>query len=219
MGGSGDFKENIGKLIAMYIPRHFRSTDQKEITAFMQRFNFGTLITAEDNIPTATHLPFLIEEEGDRVVLSSHFARANPQAATLEGKEILVIFSEPHAYISPAFYEKEQNVPTWNYVAVHAYGKARIISDEIGMLALLEKSILAFDADYMQQWQRLSEDYKSRMLKGIVAFQIEVTNLEGKKKLSQNKTQTEQQRIIDAFSRSEDQNEIQIAEYMKLNNI
>jgi len=218
LGRSGHLEKNAGKLIDMYIPKHYLSTDQKEITAFMQRYNFGTLITAEENIPTATHLPFLTEEEGDGVVLSSHFAKANPQAAALEGKEILVIFSEPHAYISPAFYEKEQNVPTWNYVAVHAYGKARLISDETGMLALLEKSILAFDTDYIQQWQRLPDDYKSRMLKGIVAFQIEVTTLEGKKKLSQNKTPTEQKRIIDAFSRSEDQNQVQIAEYMKLNN-
>ena len=152
------------------------------------------------------------------MVLSSHFAKANPQAGVLEGKEILVIFSEPHAYISPKFYEKEQNVPTWNYLAVHAYGRATQITDEQEMTALLEKSILMFEADYMQQWQKLPQEYKSKMLKGMVAFQINVTSLEGKKKLSQNKTEAEQQRIIEAFSQSDDQNEVQIAEYMKLNN-
>lgn len=183
----------------------------------MQRYSFATLVTAEANVPSATHLPFIIEENDDEIILSSHFSRANPQATRLEEKELLVIFSEPHAYVSPSLYEKTENVPTWNYLAVHAYGKAKILSAEEEVVALLERSIVAFEPEYLKQWQQLSQEYKSKMVKGIVAFQIGVTSVEGKKKLSQNKTKAEQHRIIEAFDHSQDPKAQQIAEYMKLN--
>lgn len=201
----------------MYIPKHFLNSDQDEAVVFMQKYSFATLVTAEQNIPVATHLPFLIQKIDDRIILSSHFAKANPQAAAIAGSDILVIFTEPHAYISPRFYERDQNVPTWNYLAVHAYGKATIIEDEAGKLALMERTIVNYEAKYLEQWRGLSNDYKLKMLKGIVAFDIEISDLQAKKKLSQNKTAVEQQNIIDAFSQSNDPNEVQIAEYMKLN--
>ncbi|MBK8473954.1 MAG: FMN-binding negative transcriptional regulator [Sphingobacteriales bacterium] len=94
---------------------------------------------------------------------------------------------EPHAYISPQLYESPINVPTWNYIAVHAYGKAQLIADEIAATALLEQTINYYEAQYMVQWNSLPQDYKDRLLKGIVAFEIVVTELQGKQKLSQNK--------------------------------
>lgn len=201
----------------MYIPRHFLATDQEELIAFMQKYSFATLVSAENNIPLATHLPFLVRKIDDRIILSSHFARANPQASSITGADILVIFSEPHAYISPRYYEKEENVPTWNYLAVHAYGRAAIIDDEAGKLSLMERTISNYEVEYLDQWSRLSDAYKIRMLKGIVAFDVVVSDLQGKKKLSQNKTAVERENIIGAFSQSTDSNEVQIAEYMKQN--
>ena len=198
----------------MYISKHFKNTDHNETIAFMRKYSFGTIITAINNLPFATHLPFIIEQKEETVFITSHFAKANLQANQLNG-EVLVIFNEPHAYVSPRFYEKEQNVPTWNYIAVHAYGKASIIATKDDQLQMMEQMILNYDAPYLSQWNGLNDEFKNKMLNGIVAFQIRVTLLEAKHKLSQNRSQTERAEIINTFETSNDANEIQIAEYMK----
>jgi transcriptional regulator len=198
----------------MYIPKHFANTDQAEVTAFMQKYSFGTIVTSADNMPVATHLPFIVEERDGEVYILSHFAKANPQAKEL-GNNILVIFTEPHAYISPKHYEKEQSVPTWNYIAVHAYGKATILSEQAEQLALMEKSILYYDAAYLEQWKGLSDEFKFRMLNGIVAFEIKVADLQAVNKLSQNKTELERASIINSLEKSADSNEVTLAKYMK----
>jgi transcriptional regulator len=180
----------------MYVPRHF---EQKEVAAqveFMRRYAFATIVSQVDGRPFATHLPFIVEwEENGPVTLLAHFAKANPQTASLEGQTVLVIFNEPHAYISPSLYDKEQSVPTWNYVAVHAYGRATMITEENAARELLEKQIQAFEKEYFAQWANLSEAFKSAMIKGITAFRLDVTELQGKEKLSQNKTVQERERI------------------------
>lgn len=198
----------------MYTPNNFRITDTQEAVDFMRKYSFATLVTSINNIPSATHLPFLVEQRDDKIVLVSHFAKANPQANTIAEGTSLVIFTEPHAYISPKHYEKELNVPTWNYLAVHAYGKAAVIEDKEDVTALLEKTITNYEADYLAQWNKLPADYKFKMMNGIVAFEIVVDDLQGKKKLSQNKTEQEQQNIINSFSKSADSNEQQIAYHM-----
>jgi transcriptional regulator len=104
----------------MYIPSFNTFTDKQEVIAFMQRYSFATIITIANDIPVATHLPFLVKEVGDKLILRSHFAKANPQANQVFDKTSLVVFTEPHAYISPSNYETEKVVPTWNYIAVHA---------------------------------------------------------------------------------------------------
>jgi transcriptional regulator len=114
--------------------------DKQEAVDFMQKYSFATIVTVENGIPSATHLPFIIDKRGDQVVLISHFAKANHQSADVFGCTALVIFTEPHAYISPAHYEKEQNVPTWNYLAVHAYGKATLIDEKVQVTQVLEKN-------------------------------------------------------------------------------
>ena len=198
----------------MYIPKHNLVTDKKEILDFIKRFNFGTIITVKDNFPTGTHLPFLIEDRGDSIFLVSHFAKANKQWQELS-ENTLVIFSEPHAYISPKFYEKQQNVPTWNYISVHCYGQGKILESDADKLNVLEKSINFFDDSYKSQWDGLDEKYKMGLLNGIVAFEIEIDNVQAKKKLSQNKTEKERKNIIHSFEQSEDGNEKIIGEYMK----
>lgn len=199
----------------MYIPKINLSTDREEIVAFMKRFSFATIITAKDNSPVATHLPFLVNIKEDNIILTAHFARANEQWADVENNKILVIFSEPHAYISPKNYDKELNVPTWNYISIHAYGKGKLITEKDKTFKVLESTIEYYETSYKQQWDSLPEDYKLKMLKGIVAFEVSVTDLQAKKKLSQNKTTSERDRIISSLSKSNDNNEQLIAEYMK----
>ena len=199
----------------MYIPNLNLMSDKTEAVDFMQRFSFATIITAKDGLPMATHLPFIVMMKEDNIVLRSHFAKANEQWRDIKEHKVLVIFSEPHAYISPKHYEKELNVPTWNYISVHAYGEGTLITETDKVIALLEQTIDNYDAAYKQQWNKLPDDYKIGMSKGIVAFDIIVTDLQAKKKLSQNKTPNEQLNIVNELSNSADSNERLISDYMK----
>ncbi|MVN91908.1 FMN-binding negative transcriptional regulator [Mucilaginibacter aquatilis] len=199
----------------MYTPKSFELNDVSEAVAFMKQYSFATLINTSGNIPEATHLPFLIKQQGEQVILSSHLAKANPQAEYITNGTSLVIFTEPHAYISPAHYEKELNVPAWNYIAIHAYGEATVITDEAEQLQALEEMIGSYDMAYLKQWAGLPMDYKLKMCKGIVVFDIKISDLQGKKKLSQNRTSTDRDAIIKAFSQSPDFNEQVIGSYMQ----
>lgn len=199
----------------MYIPKVNIATDKTEIIEFMKRFSFATIITSKDNFPTATHLPFVVTTKDDHIVLTSHFAKANEHWQDIENKNVLVIFNEPHAYISTKNYDKELNVPTWNYISIHAYGQGKLITEIDKTFEILEKTIDNYETSYRQQWDNFPEDYKIKMSKGIVAFEIIITDLQAKKKLSQNRTETEQRKIIDTLSKSTDTNELLIAKYMK----
>jgi transcriptional regulator len=198
----------------MYIPKQFLITDQQEAVSFMQRYSFATIVTVNNAVPTATHLPFVVIQKDDKIILTSHFAKANPQSAEILNGKPLVIFAEPHAYISPKHYEQEISVPTWNYIAVHAYGNATLIESPENKAELLEQTIQFYEADYMQQWNNLSQDYKLNMMKGIVGFEIIVDDLQAKKKLSQNKTQKERENIIAELKSKTDTTEKEIAAYM-----
>jgi transcriptional regulator len=197
----------------MYIPSFNKFEDRQEAISFMQRYSFATIVSVKDGLPVATHLPFLVKQVGDKVILSAHFAKANPQSADIIDTKALVIFAEPHAYISTKNYEKEQNVPTWNYLAVHAYGKC-VLLDEGSKAVLLKETIQYFEADYLKQWDSLPDDYKQKMMKGIVAFEMVVDDLQAKAKLSQNRSKLEQENIITSLDKAENTNEKEIAEYM-----
>ncbi len=201
----------------MYIPQGNQMQDRAEILEFVRRFSFATLITVLDQKPIATHLPFLVEEREQQLVLISHLALENEQWKTFAEQTCLVIFSEPHAYISPSLYDKELNVPTWNYLAVHLYGKARIIKEASQIRDLLNQTVHHYEEAYVAQWNRLPEDYKNRLSRGIIAFEIEVTDIQAKKKISQNKTSAEQNRIADYLLKSENSTEKLIGAYMNDN--
>ena len=205
----------------MYIPNHFREEDRDTLVAFMRANSFAILVTTLDGAPFATHLPLVIDASDDVLVLKGHVAKANPQWRSFantkaplthplplgEGSEVeaaLAIFHGPHAYVSPANYESKQSVPTWNYIAVHAYGMPRLVATEEAKTDMLEAMIAQYDSAYQDQWHELSDKYKDGMLNGIVAFEIEVTRLEGKAKLSQNRPEGDQQRVIESLSASED---------------
>jgi len=199
----------------MYIPSFNRFNNNAEAIAFMQRYSFATIVTVKDGIPAATHLPFVVKEIEGQLILFSHFAKANPQSDDILNSCTLVIFTEPHAYVSPKNYEKELNVPTWNYLAVHAYGNCVLLESEEEKAALLKETINFYEADYLKQYDSLPDEYKQKMMKGIVAFKIVVDGLQAKKKLSQNRSEKERENIIESFEKSKDQNEVDIAKYMK----
>ena len=159
----------------------------------------------------------MVAVKDSHIILTSHFAKANEQWKDIENNKVLVIFSEPHAYISPKNYDKELNVPTWNYISIHAYGEGKLITETARTFEVLEATIDNYETSYKQQWDNLPEDYKLKMSKGIVAFEIVVTDLQAKKKLSQNRTDAEKQKIINTLSKSNDTNEQLIAGYMKEN--
>ena len=125
----------------MYIPKINLATDRDEIVAFMKQFSFATIVTAKDNLPVATHLPFLVTTKDDQIILTAHFAKANDHWADIEHNKVLVIFSEPHAYISTKNYDKELNVPTWNYISVHAYGQGKLITETKRCLKYLKQQL------------------------------------------------------------------------------
>ncbi len=199
----------------MYTPKLNLITDQQEAVDFMQRYSFATIVTVSNGVPSATHLPFVVSLRDDKIILTSHFAKVNPQAAELINCKPLVIFAEPHAYISTKHYESEVNVPTWNYIAVHAYGQATLIEDPEAKAQLLAQTIQFYEADYLKQWNSLSQDYKLSMMKGITGFEIVVDELQGKKKLSQNRSEKERENIITELSNSAISTEKEIAAYMR----
>lgn len=189
--------------------------DPEEAVAFMQRFSFAVFTSVLNNEPVATHLPVVTEVRNGKVVLIAHLAKANVQAQALETGTHLIVFAEPHGYVSPTLYERKVSVPTWDYMAVHAYGTAKIISERSEVLKLLEETIGFYESSYTQQWQQLPETYVNALLNELVAFEVAVTRIEAKKKLSQDRPRADRDRIREKFEQSADTNENLLAEYMK----
>ena len=198
----------------MYIPKHFEQKDKEKSIAFMRAYNFALLVSVKEDLPIATHLPFVIEEKDNIIILTSHLSKANEQWKTFADKEVLIVFAEPHAYISPTLYETKQNVPTWNYIAVHAYGKIKILNSNEEKLKVLHKQMQTFEADYIEQFKNLDNKYIDGLLKGIVAFEIIVTDLQSKEKLSQNKTANERNNIKQHLLDSDDNVKKKVGEQM-----
>ena len=191
----------------MYLPSHFAEDDQAKMVAFMAAHSFATLVSVIEGAPFATHLPLIVESRGDELVLTGHLAKPNAQWQGFDQGESLAIFGGPHAYISPSLYEKTESVPTWNYIAVHAYGTPiiyRYADAPERVQGMLESMMLTFDAGYMAQWESLSDKYRVGMMMGIVAFEMLVTRLEGKYKLSQNRSVVDQATVAEHLQQSPD---------------
>ncbi len=174
----------------MYNPRHFEEGRLKVVHEVIRGNPFGTLVANGESGLVATHLPFLLDSSrGEFGVLRGHMARANRQWQDFGSGEALAIFQGPHAYISPSWYETGESVPTWNYVAVHAYGVPSIIEDAAEAFALLRELTATFEAAFDQPWtaEGLSEKYVASMVGAIVAFEIPINRIEGKAKMSQNR--------------------------------
>jgi len=202
----------------MYIPKQFQSDDIAQLHALMRRHNFATLVTQHDGAPFASHVPFLLDAaRGQHGTLLAHVARANPQWHDLAaGQAALAIFQGPHAYISPSWYTEELSVPTWNYAAIHAYGTARILEDREELYRLLKALVDTHEAGFARPWRMdLPGDYVDKMMRGVVGFEIAIERLEGKLKLSQNRSADDRQRVIAALAESSDPTTAGVAELMR----
>jgi transcriptional regulator len=177
------------------------------MVAFMRDHAFATLVSVVDGAPFATHLPLIVEECDGEIVITGHVAKANVQWKSFEGAESLAIFGGPHAYISPSLYEKTESVPTWNYIAVHAYGTLTICTyadNPFRVQSMLETMMQRFEPSYLAQWETLSEKFRTGMMMGIVGFEMAVTRLEGKYKLSQNRSAVDQATVAEHLQQSPD---------------
>jgi transcriptional regulator len=202
----------------MYSPAHFKIEDRTELLAFMRRHSFAGIVTHDGAVPHATHMPVLVSKGArDTLTLVSHMARANPQWRHFEnGQEALVIFTGPHAYVSPAWYATQPAVPTWNYTAVHAYGRPRIVDDPTRFVAMLRELIEFYESPRADRWPgAMPDEFRDRLMAGIVGVEIEVTRIEGKFKLSQNRSDADRAGVIAALSASTDQTEREVAELMR----
>jgi transcriptional regulator len=201
----------------MYIPKAFREDDINTLHAFIREYSFAALITQQDGVPFASHLPFLLDaERGPYGTLLAHMSRANPQwRAFNKEQEVLVIFQGPHTYITPSWYEVELSVPTWNYAVVHAYGLPRLMEEKSELYELLKILIQTHEAHFEKPWPfQLPDDYVQKMMQGVVGFEIQITRLDGKFKLSQNRTTSEREKVIDALQDSSDTLSTGIAQLM-----
>ena len=188
----------------MYIPEFNRIEDQGVGVAFMRANPFAILVSSNEGTPFATHLPVTAVEADGKLVVRAHVAKANPHWKVLEQQESLLVFHGPHAYISPSLYEIRESVPTWNYATVHAYGRGKILAADNDKHKVLAELISQFDPAYLEQWNSFDEQYRRRMLNHIVAFEIPLSRIETKFKLSQNRTKAEQENIIQALGPSPD---------------
>ena len=189
----------------MYIPKHNQLEDRAALLAYMRAYSFAALASAGPAGLMATHLPFVIEEQDGRITLLAHMARANPQWRDFAAAaEALVIFMQPHAYVSPRLYDSRQNVPTWNYVAVHAYGRPELIEERAAKLELQRKLIRQHDAAFLEQMAGLPDSYLDAKLAAIVSFSIAVTRIDARYKLSQDKNPAERERIARELEASGD---------------
>lgn len=188
----------------MYIPEFNRIEDRATAVAFMKENPFAIFVSSSEGGLIATHLPLLVKEVGGKIVLRGHFAKSNHHWSGVEQEESLVIFHGPHAYISPSLYEIRESVPTWNYATVHVYGRAKPIADMAEAERVLADLIAQFDPSYYRQWLTFSEEYRDKMLRRIVAFEFEARRVETKFKLGQNRTQAEQDNLIQSLQSSAD---------------
>jgi len=200
----------------MYIPSHFAEKDSARLYEAIDRYSFATLVSTGGDGLEASHLPLLLDRaNGQQPALLGHMARANLQWKRAAGQEVLAIFSGPHAYISPQWYEATQVVPTWNYVAVHAYGRLELIDDEAEVRRLLERTVENYEAGQPRPW-RIDEppEFVERLVKQIVAFRIPITRLEGKWKLNQNRPEEQRDRVAAKLLEQGDENALAVARLM-----
>lgn len=203
----------------MYVPKYNQMEDRAALLAYMRAYSFAALATSGPGGLTATHLPFVIEEEGGRITLLAHMAKANPQWRDFAaGAEALVIFMQPHAYVSPRLYDSRQNVPTWNYVAVHAYGRPVLIEERAAKIELQQKLIRQHDAGYLTQMAELPDSYLDAKLAAIVSFSLAVTRIDARYKLSQDKNPAERERIARELEASGDSVAAETARLMRKHN-
>jgi transcriptional regulator len=198
----------------MYIPHYFKNANLAEVKTFIQQNGFGILINVADGKPMATHIPLELSMDGTKI--TGHVSRGNPQWKKFESdNNVLCIFTGPHAYVSSSWYNHE-NTPTWNYIAVHLYGKIRVIEGQElydSLKHLLDK--------YEQHSgcpvtiEKMSDEFVKSSMRGIIGFEIAIHEIQASYKLSQNRDDESYQNVVRELSNSNDENARQVAALMK----
>ncbi|WP_430487354.1 FMN-binding negative transcriptional regulator [Priestia flexa] len=198
----------------MYIPKYYMIQDEEVIYEIINQHGFGTLFSYHNGEPFATHLPFDLHRE--EKTLYGHVARANEQWKGAVDQQVLAVFQGPHCYISPSWYETNQTVPTWNYVAVHVSGKLEIIKDQHTIVEVLNKSVAKYEKpESTYELKDVHANLLEGLSKGLVAFKIHITKIEAQAKLSQNHSVERRKRVIHHLEESGQYDNIQVAELMK----
>lgn len=174
----------------MFIPKSFKITDEKEIFSFIQANAFGQLISSKDGRLLSSHIPFLVSE--DKTKLIGHLAKMNPQVEDIKNKDVLITLQGAHDYISPSWYEGA-GVPTWNYQAVHIFGKCQTFDESDALKNVVDSLTVKYEAGFDEPWQ---PNYKAAMLGAIVGFEVTINDIQTAYKLSQNKSDTDRKRVI-----------------------
>jgi len=189
----------------MYVPTAFSENRAEVLADFIRENSFGTLVTSDPEAGLcATHLPFLFREatEGMPAALLSHVARHNDQwRVLLPDTEVLAIFQGPHAYISPRWYVSKLAVPTWNYTAVHVYGRPRLIEEPSAVRQLLTQIVTTYEGTGADAWSdtALPDDFVDKLAAAVVAFAIDIVRIEGKFKVSQNRPMADREAVVAAL--------------------
>ena len=181
----------------MYVPSSFKVTDEVILLDFIKQHSFCTLVTTHDGSPYASHIPVL--KHPTRNVIQGHIAAANPQTITLD-QTGLMIFTGPHCYISPTLYKASPAVPTWNYSAVHIYGQLSVLSDTIEIKVFIDRLVNEYEAGRDSRWSGVDDVYFAKMIQAVTCFEIQIDRIEGKFKLSQNRSLEDQLSVFSALS-------------------
>ena len=200
----------------MYIPEHFKETNSERISDLIRGNSFGMLVTAPDGAPFVSHLPFIFDHAvGSKGKLLCHMARANPQWQHFSScGDVLAVFQGPHAYVSPSWYSSP-GVPTWNYAVVHLRGKPRLIESESELEILIERLTHVYESHMPSPWKpNLAGEIRTKLLNKIVGFEIDITDIQSKFKLSQNRSPEEQQSVVEKLGKSGNQTEVAVANLM-----
>ncbi len=198
----------------MYVPKYAENKDVSAIIDFIKHHAFGILVSQSKQKLVATHIP--LEFSSDNTKLFGHISRANRQWKNFNNtSEVLAIFTGPHAYVSPSWYDHE-NVPTWNYIAAHVYGKISIIEGE-ELYQSLKQLTDKYEASSSRpvSIESMSPEYVRKSIQGLVGFEIEITNIEATYKLSQNRDQKNHQTIIRELEKRQDEGSLQVAKEMR----
>ncbi|MBK8883336.1 MAG: FMN-binding negative transcriptional regulator [Bacteroidales bacterium] len=201
----------------MHPPKYYKNENLDSVREFINKNDFVILISQVDGKPWATHIPLLLDKDvNDKDILIGHISRANSQWKDFDAnEEMLVVFSGPNAYVSASWYDHE-NVPTWNYIAVHVYGRIHIIEGEF-LIQQLSKLVDKYESDMQRpvKVDKMTKEFVESQIKGIVGFEIEITDIQAVMKLSQNRDDKNYDRVINGLEQKGDINSLEIARLMK----
>lgn len=199
----------------MYTPKLYREEDRTRILEFIQQNDFATVVSHDGEKPIASHLLVEVIEQAGGWFINSHMSRANPLWKVFdENSEILVIFQGPHTYITPTWYN-HLNVPTWNYQAVHLYGRPRLVTGQEEAYQLLKRLTDRYEKSNRYRMETLPQDFVEKEMKGVMAFQVEVTRIQANYKLSQNRDDEDYWNIVSNLDKREDELSHGVAEAMR----